>query len=98
MIHGREPSRIVIPAGSRSAVLTVEPIDDRIVEGFERVRVELVYPNPQMYPVASAGTSADAVQIVFEVRPDYVLQRPRFPFRATIHIVDDDWGRRGSRW
>lgn len=98
MIHGTEPSRIVIPAGLRSVVLTVEPIDDRTVEGFEKVRVELVYPNPQMYPVASAGTSTEAVQIVFEVRPDYVLQRPRFPSRATIHIVDDDWGRRGSRW
>lgn len=88
-----EPNQIVIPAGSRSAILTVEPIDDRIVEGFEKVRVELVYSNPQMNPVASAGTSTDAVQFVFEVRPDYVLQRRRYPSSATIQIVDDDWGR-----
>jgi hypothetical protein len=88
-----EPSQIVIPAGSRSALLTVEPIDDRIVEGFEKVTMQLVYPNPQMYPVASAESPTNAVQFVFEVRPDYVLQRRGYPSRATIHIVDDDWGR-----
>ena len=92
MIHW-EPSLIVIPAGSRSAILTLEPIDDRMVEGFEKVRVELMYPNPQMYPVGSAELPANAVQFVFEARPDYVLQRRHYPSRATIHIVDDDWGR-----
>lgn len=88
-----EPGQIVIPAGARSAILTVEPIDDRRVEGFEKVRLQLVYPNPQMYPVESAGVPTNVVQFVFEVRPDYVLQRRRYPSRATIQIVDDDWGR-----
>ena len=92
MIHW-EPSQIVIPTGARSVILTVEPIDDRIVESFEAVRVQLVYPNPQMYPVASAESPTNAVQFVFEVRPDYVLQRRHYPSRATIRIVDDDWGR-----
>jgi len=88
-----EPSQILIPAGSRSAIFTVEPIDDRIVEGFEKVRLQLVYPNPQMYPVGSAELPTSAVQIVFEVRLDYVLQRRHYPSRATIQIFDDDWGR-----
>lgn len=93
MIHGREPGRMVIPAGARSAILTVEPVDDRMVEGFEKVRVELVYPNPQMYPVVATNLPTNAVPFVFEARPDYVLQRRRYPSRATIQIVDDDWGR-----
>jgi hypothetical protein len=123
MIHGTEPSRMVIPAGARSAILTIDPINDEAVEGFEKVQIQLVYPNPQFVwrivggnggyrPLPAGGAMihgmdsslvidpdhsirapTNAVPFVFEVRPDYALQRRHYPSRATIRIVDDDWGR-----
>ena len=123
MIHGTEPSRFVIPAGVRSTILTIDPINDEAVEGFEKVQIQLVYPNPQFVwrivgmdggyrplpadgamihrmdssmvinPDHSIRAPTNAVPWVFGVRPDYVLQRRHYPSRATIHIVDDDWGR-----
>ena len=108
MIHGVEPSRIVIPAGVRSTILMIDPIDDEAVEGFEKVQIQLVYPNSQfrrtwiyvgdssvvINPDHSIRAPTNRGEVVYEMEepPDYVLQRRRYPSRATIQIVDDDWG------
>ncbi|MFP4054328.1 MAG: carbohydrate-binding protein, partial [Phycisphaerae bacterium] len=62
---------ITIPAGSDSASVTVTPVDDMLEEGYEELRLSLVYGGPE-YVI---GPSGDAVLVIVDDEQpiDYLL-------------------------
>ncbi|HKE55397.1 MAG TPA: Calx-beta domain-containing protein [Pyrinomonadaceae bacterium] len=62
------PGQVVIPSGASSATITIRPIPDKLLEGDERVVLQLLTQNPPAY-ITKIGGNQVAVVIKDLTRP-----------------------------
>ncbi len=78
---------VVIPAGARSAEITLTPLDDAFVEGPETVVVQLGPMQIRWWGGGGGGIPDPAVPVVW---PPYIIG---YPSNAVVAIADKDFGR-----
>jgi hypothetical protein len=91
------PASVDIPAGQRSAQLTLLPLDDQLVEGPEVVRVRVLSQPPPLLPPTYFvnGNSNEALVVIHDDEPKSPEARldilaptngSRFPFPSTLQL------------
>src|SRR4029453_17562721 len=73
-------NRVTLPAGAKSAQITVVPIDDALVEAVETVELRLALPDGP--PTYAIGSPSNAVVSIYDNDPPPTNQPP------TISIVN----------
>jgi len=83
---------VLIPAGQRSATVTIRPLADNLAEDFESVVVELMPPPPAGFapdfpPVYTIGSRSHAAAVIADAGPEVIARAATCtPVAGALHI------------